>query len=194
MRLGFSQLQAMQPGEMRALVTAGPAAASEAIAAAARYGLVEAQTILGQMLLDGTGVKRDPTTALQWFEAAAGGRHPEAMNMCGRCYELGWGTEIDLSRAAHRYSQAALAGHDWGQFNLANLLLHGLGVPRDRRAALEWYRLAAEQGHAKSMNLIGRFHDEGWDMPTDPSGIGNASKVAPIPPPRITVPTVPQFK
>jgi hypothetical protein len=28
----------------------------------------------------------------------------------------------------------------------------------------------------------------------DPSGIGNASKVAPIPPPRITVPTVPRFK
>jgi hypothetical protein len=28
----------------------------------------------------------------------------------------------------------------------------------------------------------------------DPSGIGNANKVAPIPPPRITVPTVPRFK
>jgi hypothetical protein len=28
----------------------------------------------------------------------------------------------------------------------------------------------------------------------DPSGIGNANKVAPIPPPRITVPVVPQFK
>jgi hypothetical protein len=28
----------------------------------------------------------------------------------------------------------------------------------------------------------------------DPSGMGNASRVAPIPPPRITVPTVPQFK
>jgi hypothetical protein len=28
----------------------------------------------------------------------------------------------------------------------------------------------------------------------DPSGIGNASKVAPIPPPRITVPVVPRFK
>jgi hypothetical protein len=28
----------------------------------------------------------------------------------------------------------------------------------------------------------------------DPSGIGNASKVAPIPPPRITVPAVPRFK
>ncbi|MHB8269687.1 hypothetical protein [Bradyrhizobium sp.] len=28
----------------------------------------------------------------------------------------------------------------------------------------------------------------------DPSGIGNASKVAPIPPPRMTVPVVPRFK
>ncbi|MEH2565732.1 hypothetical protein V1289_005359 [Bradyrhizobium sp. AZCC 2289] len=28
----------------------------------------------------------------------------------------------------------------------------------------------------------------------DPSGIGNASKLAPLPQPRITVPTIPQFK
>lgn len=32
------------------------------------------------------------------------------------------------------------------------------------------------------------------NMLVDPSGIGNASKVAPIPPPRITVPVIPQFK
>jgi hypothetical protein len=32
------------------------------------------------------------------------------------------------------------------------------------------------------------------NMSVDPSGRGNASRVAPIPPPRITVPTVPQFK
>ena len=29
---------------------------------------------------------------------------------------------------------------------------------------------------------------------TDPSGIGNAQKVAPLPPPHISIPTVPQFK
>jgi uncharacterized membrane protein len=28
----------------------------------------------------------------------------------------------------------------------------------------------------------------------DPSGIGNASRVAPLPPPRISVPVVPKFK
>jgi hypothetical protein len=27
----------------------------------------------------------------------------------------------------------------------------------------------------------------------DPSGIGNASKIAPLPPPRITVPAIPKF-
>jgi len=32
------------------------------------------------------------------------------------------------------------------------------------------------------------------EMLTDPSGVGSASRVAPIAPPRITVPTVPQFK
>jgi hypothetical protein len=32
------------------------------------------------------------------------------------------------------------------------------------------------------------------NMQVDPSGRANASRVAPIPPPRITVPTVPQFK
>jgi hypothetical protein len=32
------------------------------------------------------------------------------------------------------------------------------------------------------------------NVTVDPSGIGNANKVAPIPPPRITVPAVPRFK
>ena len=32
------------------------------------------------------------------------------------------------------------------------------------------------------------------NVTVDPSGIGNASKIAPLPPPRITVPAIPQFK
>jgi hypothetical protein len=32
------------------------------------------------------------------------------------------------------------------------------------------------------------------NVTVDPSGIGNASKVAPLPPPRITAPAIPQFK
>jgi hypothetical protein len=32
------------------------------------------------------------------------------------------------------------------------------------------------------------------NVTVDPSGIGNASKIAPLPQPRITVPVIPQFK
>jgi len=32
------------------------------------------------------------------------------------------------------------------------------------------------------------------NVTVDPSGTGNASKMAPLPQPRITVPTIPQFK
>jgi hypothetical protein len=32
------------------------------------------------------------------------------------------------------------------------------------------------------------------NLPVDPSGVGNASKIAPLPQPHITVPAIPQFK
>ena len=32
------------------------------------------------------------------------------------------------------------------------------------------------------------------NVAVDPSGIGNASRMAPLPPPRMTVPVVPRFK
>jgi hypothetical protein len=32
------------------------------------------------------------------------------------------------------------------------------------------------------------------NVTVDPSGIGNASKITPLPPPRITVPAIPRFK
>jgi hypothetical protein len=47
--------------------------------------------------------------------------------------------------------------------------------------------MAAARSNAARINAFG-------SMSVDPSGIANSSRVAPIPPPRITVPTVPQFK
>jgi uncharacterized protein len=136
--------------------------------AAARYGLVEAQALLGQVLLEGRGLPKDAVAALQWFRIAAGAGYAPAMNMVGRCHELGWGTTIDWAKAAEWYRRAAEASYDWGQYNLANLLLRGQGLPCDRRKACGWYFRAANQGHAKSMNMLGRFVEEGWECPAEP--------------------------
>ena len=58
---------------------------------------------------------------------------------------------------------------DWAQYNYAALLWRGAGTGPDPAAALHWYRRAAAQGHAKSLNILGRFLEEGWETEPDPA-------------------------
>jgi TPR repeat protein len=152
---------------LRAILSGPPERAAAWVAAAAEHGIVEAQAVYGQYLLDGRGVPRDPAAALVWFRHAARADHPMAMNMLGRCYEFGWGTAACASVAVYWYRLAAQAGLDWGMYNYATALALGNGVAEDRSAALAWFRRAAALGHAKSMNLIGGFHEDGWGVPAD---------------------------
>ena len=165
----FGELRIMPAKELRARLAGDQAEAARWVLLAAHHGLPEAQLALGQMLLDGHGVRHDRRAAMRWFRRAADAGLAEAMNMVGRCHERGWGVAADPSAAASWYRRAADRGLDWGQYNLANLLLHGIGVTRDRPAAYDLYRRAADQGHAKSMNLMGRILEEGWDVRRDPA-------------------------
>lgn len=167
--VSFHAVKALSPAQWEEVLSGAPDLAARLVGAAARYGLVEAQVILGQMLLDGRGIARDPVGAAGWFSAAAGAGYPPAINMLGRCHECGWGMPANFEAAALLYHKAARLGLDWAQFNFANLLLRGLGVARDRGAALVWLHRAARQGHAKAMNLIGRAMEEGWDQPSNPT-------------------------
>ena len=144
-----------------------PQRAARLVLAAAAAGELEAQALLGQILLDGRGIEADPALALTWFSIAAEHGHAMACNMAGRCHEHGWGTPANPARAAHFYRRAAEMGLDWGLYNLANLLATGRGVPLDEAAAYRLYRQAAELGHAKSMNLIGRCLEDGRGVPRD---------------------------
>lgn len=164
----FADLCALSAEELTAKLAGPPQAVAHLLYAAARFGLVEAQAALGQILLDGRGMPRDCRAAANWFRIAAEAGYVPAINMLGRCCELGWGMPIDLPRAAACYRRAAEAGLDWGQYNFANMLLRGRGVACDRRKALALYWRAAEQNHAKSINMVGRFIEEGWEMPADP--------------------------
>jgi TPR repeat protein len=87
--------------------------------------------------------------------------------MTGRCYENGWGAAQDDRAAAHWYTLAAERGSDWGMYNLATALVLGKGLSTDRRAALACYRRAARLGHAKSLNIVGGFYEDGWEVEQD---------------------------
>lgn len=131
-------------------------------------GHVLDQVKWGDILLDGSYVPRDPLKARQWFDIAAKAGYGPAHNMLGRCHQFGWGCTRDLSEAVRNYEVAASLGDLWGTYNLGIMTMRGLGVPVDRPCALSLFRKAAEQGHAKSMNLVARFTEEGWHTPRDP--------------------------
>jgi len=153
-----------------ASILAGPPERAAAwVAAAAHNGIVDAQAVYGQFLLDGHGVERDPPAAFTWFRHAARRDHPMAMNMLGRCYENGWGTAACAEVAVYWYRLAARAGLDWGMYNYASALALGRGIATDRAEALDWFRRAAALGHAKSLNFIGSFYEDGWVVDADAS-------------------------
>lgn len=134
---------------------------------AATAGDPHAQAIYAQMLLDGVEVPADASAALRWFVKAAAQQHLMALNMVGRCYDLGWGTTPDKARAAECYRVAAERGLDWAMYNFATLLALGDGVAEDKAAALVWLEKAAAMGNAKAINFVGSFAEDGWAGPRD---------------------------
>jgi TPR repeat protein len=160
-------LASVSHDELATILSGPPAQAAAWVAAAAHNGIVEAQAVYGQYLLDGHGVERNTEEAFTWFRHAARRDHPMAMNMLGRCYEHGWGTAACAPVALYWYRLAARAGLDWGMYNYASALALGNGVECDRVEALQWFRRAAELGHAKSLNFVGSFYEDGWEVDAD---------------------------
>lgn len=143
-------------------------AALEEIRLRAANGHALDQVLWGKALLDSVWLVRDPKAARDWFTIAAAAHYGPAHNMLGRCAQFGWGGEIDLEQAVRHYADAAHLGDLWGQYNLGICCLRGIGCSPDRRRAFTLFRQAALRGHAKSMNLLARFMEEGWETPRNP--------------------------
>lgn len=158
---------ALSAEQIAARLAGPPEERAAFVRAAAEAGVAEAQAVYGQMLLDGHGVARDARAALSWFTRAAAQHHVMALNMVGRCYDLGWGTPVMKDRAAQCFRLAAEQGLDWAMYNYATLLALGEGVAEDKAAALDWLEKAARLGNAKALNFIGSFHEDGWVVPRD---------------------------
>jgi len=171
--LTIETILAMDTAEIARWLAGPPGERAAFVRVAAEAGVADAQAVYGQMLLDGAGIAADPQQAVQWFAKAAQQQHVMAINMIGRCYDLGWGVAIDKARAASWYKAAADRGLDWAMYNYATLLALGDGVAEDRPAALALFRKAADMGNAKAMNFIGSFYEDGWVVERDLAMAGN---------------------
>lgn len=155
------------PAQLADRLAGSPQMRAAALRHFAEQGVADAQAYYGQILLDGDGVARDPRAAFGWFMQAAQQQHLMALNMVGRCYDLGWGIAIDKARAAECYRVAAERGLDWAMYNYATLLALGEGVAEDKPAAFAWFERAAATGNAKAINFVGSFYEDGWVVARD---------------------------
>lgn len=162
-----NDIDRLSAADWQAAIAAEPGEAARWMHHCAMLGSANAQTILGQWLLDGHGQEADPQQAFSWFLKAATQGHAMGINMAGRCFENAWGTEADAFVAANWYRQAAHKGLDAGMYNYANMLASGKGVTQNHAHALEWYRRAADVGHVKSMTKIGHYYEDGVVVPQD---------------------------
>jgi TPR repeat protein len=157
----------LAPSEWQAIIAGEPHTAAQWMLHAARLDNANAQAVLGQWLLDGHGLERNPQDAHAWFLKEAKQGHAMGMNMAGRCFENGWGTEVNLFAALNWYAQAAGQGLDAGMYNYANMLAAGQTIAQDHAGALYWYRKSANVGYAKSMTKIGRYYEDGLVVAQD---------------------------
>lgn len=163
----MTDLAALTTEEIARRLTASAPERAAFLAEAAVIGEPQAQALYAQILLDGDGVKADPRAAFGWFNRAAASGHLMALNMVGRCYDLGWGVAVDKARAAECYRVAAERGLDCAMYNFATLLTLGAGVGEDRATALMWFERASALGYAKATNFCGSFAEDGWACPQD---------------------------
>lgn len=121
----------------------------------AQQGNLDAQAKLGEMYLQGIGVKQDYTTAMRWLkQAATEGDVAAAESDLGLIYYNGAGVKRDYAEAARWFQKAAEQGYADAQIGLGSLYSHGLGVPKDLVKAYMWFQLASKGGSKDGTRLL----------------------------------------
>ena len=114
---------------------------------AAAQNDAEAQYMLGLIYLNGYDDEdKDPDEALKWLEKAAEQNHPQAQKELAEIYAKGVAGKVDEKKAFENHLRAAKAGHPLEQYEVGRCYELGLGVEKDFREAVRWYRMA-ESNH-----------------------------------------------
>lgn len=147
----------------------------------------ESVNILGLKALKSAKSKKAPASAapIEYFEYAAGRDHASAAYNAALCHEQGIGgvRKVDMVRAIVLYRQAAVAGHEIAQYNLAILLLRRSAevsgmrrIEKDAKEAVKWLNESAAQGFEPARKALSVMKACGVDGVVDPESVVNVSQ------------------
>ncbi len=137
----------------------------------AELGHANAQYELASLMLNGSVLKRDITTALQFFKKAANQGHDKAQYNMGVAFAKGIGVQQNTGKAVVWWRTSALNGNTDAQFNLGLMYSNGYGVSKDMVVAARWWQQAATQGDAAAQFNLGMLYASG-------EGVGQSWKTA----------------
>lgn len=178
---GFKSSQDALRQGLRGYTAGDKAAAAKALGFAAEQGDPLAAWKLGSMYAEGDGVEQDDLKAFEHFSKIANDHadeSPESQNarvVSSAFVKVGFyyldgipKTQVKpnpvLARRMFNYAASYFGDAD-AQYNLARLMLDGVGGERDAHSALRWLNLAAEKGHSSSQAMLGHLLFSGAASP-----------------------------
>jgi TPR repeat protein len=131
-------------------------------------GSVHARIKLGVLMVEGRGVPADLCALLATLKQRADHGDAAACCLVGMILRIGWGCGTDFGTAMAYLSKGALESRHAGCLNnLAVIYMDGLGCVRDDVAAVEYFRVAAEQGDASAQTNLAEMYLDGRGVETD---------------------------
>ncbi|KAF9971121.1 hypothetical protein BGZ73_005988 [Actinomortierella ambigua] len=124
---------------------------------AGRQGMAEAWVTLGRMYLSGE-IPFNKAEAKKCFQLAMGSEKDQA-----EAYFMMGVLEMreeppNIKAAFQHYQRAASKGLPEAQFNIGNAYLHGVGVAKNEAMALEYWKMAGQQGFGLAQLNLGAYY------------------------------------
>ncbi len=128
---------------------------------AAAAGNAMAQQLLGDSLVDGKGIEKDPERSFVLLEASAAQDYAPGLYSLGLSYRAGDGVEKDDAMAADLFARAAAKDQRYAMGDLAMMKLNADGVERDVEGGIALLERAVDLRDSYAMLQLGYLYSEG---------------------------------
>lgn len=119
---------------------------------------LDQQSNLGLLYIYSDPANKDYTTAMQWFQKAAGKGHTKSITYIASLYMDGLGVAKDTTVAFSWYKKAADLKDADAMLAVGAMYQLGKNTKADEKAAISWYKTAAEHGRPKGYYYIGDLY------------------------------------
>ncbi len=126
---------------------ASPASNYKSTLKKANKGNAKAMFLVGRMLEQGKGTRKNIQEASKWYQRSASQNYAAANARLGKLYLEGISVNKNTKKAFRLLNLAAIQGVPIAQFHLAILYEIGIGTKKDFKKAIKWYELAAKGGY-----------------------------------------------